>query len=82
MTMSMDENKVSKSKFKARALAYFRWVRETGQPLVITDRGRPVIKVVPYQEDVTQALEVMRGSVLRYDDPTEPTGVEDWEVLR
>lgn len=23
----------------------------------------------------------LKGSVLRYDDPTEPVAVEDWEVL-
>lgn len=24
---------------------------------------------------------LLKGSVLRYDDPTEPVAVEDWEVL-
>lgn len=24
----------------------------------------------------------LKGSVLRYDDPTEPVGVEDWEALK
>lgn len=24
----------------------------------------------------------LRGSVVRYDDPTEPVGVDDWEALR
>jgi hypothetical protein len=24
----------------------------------------------------------LRGSVLRYDDPTEPVAVEDWEALQ
>ena len=38
---------VSKSKLKARMLEYFRDVERTGKPLVVTDRGRPVLKVVP-----------------------------------
>ena len=42
---------VSKSEFKARALEYFRRVERTGEPLIITDRGRPVLKIVPYLED-------------------------------
>lgn len=74
------EKSVSKSRFKAKALEYFRWVQETGQPLLITDRGRPVLRVAPYREDVSRALEHLRGSVRRYERPTDPVGVEDWEV--
>ena len=42
---------VSKSKFKARALEYFRSVQRTGKLLIITDHGKPVVKIVPYRED-------------------------------
>lgn len=73
---------ISKSKFKPRALEYFRRVEKTGEELVITDRGRPVVKVVPYRLDPDEALRTLRGSVVRYDDPTEPVGEEDWESLR
>jgi prevent-host-death family protein len=72
---------VSKSRFKARALEYFREVERTGKPLVITDRGRPVLRLVPYREDPQEALKVLRDTVVRYDDPTEPVGEEDWESL-
>jgi len=24
----------------------------------------------------------LRGTVLRYDEPTEPVGVEDWEAMK
>lgn len=71
---------VSKSRFKARALEYFRRVEETRQELVITDRGRPVLKVVPFAAEPGEALLLLRGSVARYDDPTEPVGEEDWEA--
>ena len=73
--------KVSKSKFKPRSLEYFRQVQETGQPLVITDHGKPVLKIVPYTSSAEDALEALRGSVIRYEDPLTPVGVEDWEVL-
>jgi len=73
---------VSKSTFKAKALEYFREVESTGKELVITDHGKPVLKVVPYHHDPAEALQSLRGSVLRYDDPMEPVGVEDWEALR
>lgn len=73
---------VSKADFKARALECFRWVERTGKPLVVTDRGHPVIKITPYREATEDALAPLRGSVLRYDDPLEPVGVDDWEALR
>jgi prevent-host-death family protein len=73
---------VSKSKFKARALEYFRDVESTGKSLIITDRGRAVLKIVPYADDPAGALRELRGSVLKYDNPTDPVGLEDWEVLR
>lgn len=73
---------ISKSRFKARALEYFRQVEHTGQELIITDHGRPVLKVIPYAADPAEALSALRGSVIRYDAPTEPVGLEDWEALR
>ncbi len=71
---------VSKSRFKARALDYFRQVERTGRPIVITDRGIPVLQVIPYRSDPEAALRVLRDSVVRYDAPTEPVGEEDWET--
>jgi len=73
---------VSKSRFTARALEYLRKVQETGQPVVILDRGRPAVKVVPYVGDAQEILRVLRGSVRRYEQPTRPVAVEDWEALR
>lgn len=71
---------VSKSQFKARALEYFRMVEETRREIVITDRGRPVVKVVPFTRGPGEALMILRDTVVRYDDPTEPVGEDDWEA--
>jgi prevent-host-death family protein len=76
------EQQVSKSRFKARALEYLRGVQETGQPVVILDRGRPVVKVVPYRGEANEILRVLQGSVRRYEQPTKPVAVEDWEAVR
>lgn len=76
------ERLVSKSSFKAKALEYFREVESTGKELVITDHGKPVLKVVPYSRDPEEALRSLRGSVVRYVDPLEPVGLEDREALR
>ena len=72
---------VSKSRFKAKALDYFRQVEKTGKELVVTDRGKPVLKIVPYRGEAREVLRALRGSVLEYDDPTAPVAVEDWESL-
>lgn len=71
---------VSKSQFKARALGYFRMVEETRREIVITDRGRPVLKVVPFAREPGEALMILRDTVVRYDAPTEPVGEDDWEA--
>ena len=74
---------VSKSRFKPRALEFFRKVEESGEELVITDKGRPVIRVVPYKEHATQAAgRKLRGSVRRYERPLEPVGDWHWDALQ
>lgn len=72
---------VSKSQFKARALEYFRQVERTGKELIITHHGEPVLRLVPYRHEPDEAFRMLRDSVLEYEAPTEPVGVEDWESL-
>ena len=74
---------VSKSRFKAQALELFRQVEASGEPLVVTDHGRPTLEVRPYRPAWPDAdpLQQLRGSVLRFDDPFAPVGENDWEAL-
>ena len=73
---------VSKSQFKARALEYCRMVEQQNITLVITDRGRPAVKLAPYVEETPEtAFASLRGSVLSFQIPTEPVGTEDWDIL-
>ena len=76
------EKVVSKSKFKPRALQYFREVEKTGSSLIITDHGKPVLKIVPYTEDLLNSLKTLRNTIIKYDDPFEPVGLADWESLK
>ena len=73
---------VTKSRFKAHALELFREVERTGTPIVITDRGTPVLKLVRYREDPEATLQVLRESVVKYEAPTKPVGESDWESHR
>jgi antitoxin (DNA-binding transcriptional repressor) of toxin-antitoxin stability system len=76
------ERIVSKSQFKPRSLEYFRLIEETGETMIITDRGKPVLKVMPYTANPDNSLKILRNSVLKYDDPTEPVALEDWKALQ
>ena len=69
---------VSKSELKARAFELFRQVQDSGEELIVTDRGKPVLKVVPYRLDVAGGPAALADSVLRYDEPLEPVAVEGW----
>ena len=70
---------VSKSRFKARALELFRQVERTGNPIIITDRGTPVLKLSPYQDDPESALRALRETVVKYHAPTKPVAEDDWD---
>ncbi|MCX5950562.1 MAG: type II toxin-antitoxin system Phd/YefM family antitoxin [Cyanobacteria bacterium] len=68
---------------KAQALELFRQGEASGEPLVVTDHGRPTLEVRPYRPAWPDAdpLQQLRGSVLRFDDPLAPVGENDWEAL-
>jgi antitoxin (DNA-binding transcriptional repressor) of toxin-antitoxin stability system len=50
--------------------------------MIITDRGKPVLKVMPYTDNSEDRLKVLRNSVLQYDDPSQPVELEDWKGLQ
>ena len=74
--------KVSKSNFKPKAFEYFRLVEEKRQEILITDHGRPVVRISPVDEADEHELSALRGLVVKYVDPYEPVGSEDWEAAR
>jgi len=69
---------VAASVFKARCLALLDRVAETGEPLVITKRGRPVARVVPARRAEPSSL---RGSVTIRGDIVAPM-LDAWEADR
>ena len=83
MTIGIEMNPplVSKSQFKAKALEYCRQVEASGEPVIVTDNGRPTIEVRRYRNDKRLPLEKLRGSVIEYKDPVEPVAQDEWEAL-
>ncbi len=76
------QSKVSKTQFKAKALEMFRQVEATGEPIIITDHGKPTIEVRRHRALDRTPLELLKDSVIEYIEPTEPVGDEDWEAMK
>jgi antitoxin (DNA-binding transcriptional repressor) of toxin-antitoxin stability system len=80
MTMVPIKKRISKSKLKARMLEEFRELETHGGELIVTDRERPVLRIVPMQE--TKSMEDLFGKywgrVVIPDDIDEPT-IDEWE---
>lgn len=69
--------------FKARCLKVMDQVRDTREPVIITKRGRPVVKLVPAPtrgNDVFGALEGIVEIVGDIESPVVPP--EEWEATR
>jgi len=74
--------KISVEQFKARCLAIIEQARTTREPVLITKRGRPIVKLIPADEAPEflgrlQGIVAIRGDI---ESPLEPP--ETWEVLR
>ena len=77
--MVMKARNVNAARFKAECLAMLDDVAASGQPIVVTKRGRPVARVVPIEEPPS-----LHGSVAYLVDEDEliaPLG-DVWDVER
>jgi antitoxin (DNA-binding transcriptional repressor) of toxin-antitoxin stability system len=54
----------------------------SGEGLIVTDHGKPTFEIRPYRSREAQPLDILRGSVMRYDNPLDPIAKEDWETSR
>ena len=73
--------RMAAGKFKAQCLSLLDAVEATGEPLVITKRGRPVAKVVPFEGENRDIFGFMAGKARAVGDIESPIPVE-WEVTR
>lgn len=74
--------KVSISTFKATCLELLKKVQRTGQPLLVTLRGKPIAEVVPARHATSARgwLDSARGTGEIVDDIVGPTG-ERWNAV-
>lgn len=73
---------IAAGEFKARCLQLMDEVAATGQSIVITKRGKEVVRVIPHVPDTPKPFRslygLLKGSVTIHGDIIGPTGVE-WE---
>ena len=67
--------------FKARCLAVMKKVQMTGEPVIVTKRGVPVVKVVPVESEKNDIFGFMAGRVKIIGDIESPIPVE-WKVTK
>ncbi len=70
---------ISKSEFKAKALEVLRAVEKSGEALVITDHGKPTLEIRKLRRQELSPLDLLKGTVLKFERPTEPVAPEDRE---
>ena len=72
---------ISKSKLKSKLLEFLRLV-ESGEEIIVTDRGKPVVKISRYGDSYSteELFGEMRGKVQYFEELTIPTD-EEWGEL-
>ena len=82
MTRVMTTRSYSKSRLKAHMLEIFRELEATGEEAVVTDHGRPVLRIVPVRQgrSVDQVFANYRHGLHFTEDPNAPT-TDEWGEL-
>jgi prevent-host-death family protein len=71
---------IAAGEFKARCLAIMDQVLQSGEPVVITKHGKPVVKLVPAENQTDEIFGYMAGKAKIVGDIVGPvTPLEDWE---
>lgn len=70
---------VSAAEFKTHCLQLMDQVRQERSEVIVTKYGRPVAKLVPYEEEPVSPFGWLRGTVTIHGDIIGPTG-EVWEA--
>jgi len=71
---------VPKSEFKIKAFELLRYVEQTGNPILISDHGKPTLQLSPIV-DSEDDVSFFRNTVLKYESPLDPVAERDWELL-
>lgn len=70
---------ISKTEFKAHALKVLREIERSGKSRIITDHGKPTIEIKKLRQSKKSPLEILKGTVLAYEEFDQPVGIDDWQ---
>jgi prevent-host-death family protein len=71
------------SHFKAKCIAVLKEVERSGEPIVVTLRGRPMVRVEPLASGAhRKQLGVLKGSMRIRRDLVRSDTTGDWEMLK
>lgn len=73
---------ISKSKLKTKMLEIFRKIEADGEELIVTDHGRPVLRIMPIREkaSVSQLFAGLQGQVFYHEGIDTPT-MSEWSEI-
>lgn len=75
--------RIAAGAFKARCLAVMKEVQATGEPVLVTKRGAPVVKVVPVAEGNGEVFGFMAGEFRITGDIESPVvPLKQWEIMK
>ena len=75
--------RVAAGAFKAQCLTIMKDVQATGEAVIITKRGAPIVKVVPVAAEKNNLFGFMAGEFKIVGDIESPViPVEKWEVMK
>ena len=69
------------SEFKARASRILDEIAETGEPVILTKRGKPIAEVILFIEEAPVMGKLAHTFVFE-EDIVSPLGPEMWEACR
>ena len=73
--------KIAAGVFKARCLSIMDRVQKTGEPVLITKRGKPAARLLPATSEPEDVFGYMAGKVKIVGDIVGPiTPLEDWDT--
>ena len=73
---------VSKSQLKAKMLEYFRKIEETHEGVIVTDHGRPTLRIVPFRpKKSAQAVFGKTQGMVRYHEPLTTPTTDEWHEV-
>ncbi len=71
------------SLFKARCLAVMDDVQATGEPVIVTKRGKPVVKVIPIKSEKDDIFGFMADKFDIIGDIESPVvPLKDWKIMK